>query len=81
MNIDDCADIIDEAYREYKCALSNVLEKVEACEPSEKRAKLRGLILHELTGYSELTCDNCPTKECQYRGDFYNTNGDCLAVK
>jgi hypothetical protein len=27
------------------------------------------------------SCDFCSTKECEYRNDPYNTNGDCLKEK
>lgn len=27
------------------------------------------------------SCDFCSTKECEYRDDSYNTNGDCLREK
>lgn len=30
----------------------------------------------------DVTCIDCPrNKTCPYRWDFYNTNGDCLAIK
>ncbi len=30
----------------------------------------------------KLTCDNCPYRlQCEFAGDAYNTNGDCLAEK
>ena len=28
-----------------------------------------------------LTCDDCKAVDCEFRGDEYNTNGDCLASK
>lgn len=41
---------------------------------------VRSDILEVITGYRELTCDTCK-EECEYRGDLYNTNGDCLRAK
>ena len=30
----------------------------------------------------KLTCDDCKYRfTCEYAGDFYNTDGDCLAAK
>jgi hypothetical protein len=34
----------------------------------------------DLPGHGELTCDNC-FGYCPYRGDAYNTHGDCLLEK
>lgn len=45
-----------------------------------KLKELRGDILEAITGKRALTCDTCQ-EECNFRGDYYNTNGDCLAVK
>ena len=34
-----------------------------------------------LEASSPLTCDTCAAEGCPWRGDAYNTNGDCLAEK
>jgi hypothetical protein len=35
----------------------------------------------EIKKISRLTCAHCDTLSCEFRGDAYNTNGDCLASK
>lgn len=36
----------------------------------------------EAAGQVKLTCSDCQAKEsCEFTGDPYNTNGDCLAAK
>ena len=29
----------------------------------------------------DLTCTTCEENNCVFRGDLYNINGDCLAIK
>lgn len=50
----------------------------------EEYQKIRAWSLNEggepLT--TKLTCDDCPARfECEFAGDLYNTDGDCLAEK
>jgi hypothetical protein len=64
--------------------LSNLLVKVEGPHKDieEFLKELRGDILEAITSYRELTCDTCEDAgKCPFSGDFYYTNGDCLAVK
>jgi hypothetical protein len=35
----------------------------------------------EIKRISRLTCSKCNKVSCEFRGDPYNTNGDCLADK
>ena len=67
--------------------LAAMLVKVEKVLPfkaqgarHEALKELRGDILEAITGSRALTCDDCKAV-CDFRGDFYNTNGDCLADK
>lgn len=36
---------------------------------------------HSYNDVAVKTCDTCPAESCEYRGDDYNTEGDCLAEK
>lgn len=55
----------------------------DANSTSSKMEKAKKLGVEVLTKEQFLnsTCTACPQKDCQYRFDPYNENGDCLAVK
>lgn len=75
-------EVREEMVRMVEDKLHNVLipqiddeieKKFEAKEPK--------LLDAELPDDAELTCNHCAEKDCPFRGDPYNTNGDCLADK
>ena len=43
--------------------------------------QLKFLILQDILRRRFLSCDYCLFNDCEFRGDGYNTNGDCLAEK
>jgi hypothetical protein len=71
--VDKLSDILIRTDKALKDKIINAGEHLK---------EIRGDILEAITGYRELTCDDCEDAgKCPFSGDFYNTNGDCLEVK
>lgn len=61
--------ITEEQYRKFRDDMLKELNEMLRSTGSHKQ-------------YDKLTCDDCPHRHtCEWAGDSYNTDGDCLAEK